>query len=171
MASPEHSSHVVPAIEEAINSDILEETDNDTYELSALTSPLIATSPPLFSLTSNTSQTSVKSTLFERVPNSSRSVFMSVPELCSYILDTPNAVEAHVMALIRRKERGGVAHEFLLLRVRKPDGRDMWLRLERRPRNPLRLLISSSADRAADSVRLIINRQYICMETDMSVYV
>ncbi|KAF9511517.1 hypothetical protein BS47DRAFT_1486809 [Hydnum rufescens UP504] len=54
----------------------------------------------------------------------------SIPDLCSYIESTP---QAPISLLKWCKGRNGLRHEFLLLKVDRPeDGGTLWLRLERR---------------------------------------
>ncbi|KAF8328425.1 uncharacterized protein EI90DRAFT_3017720 [Cantharellus anzutake] len=72
------------------------------------------------------------STLWSKVPRSSRKIPLPLAVICSYIETTPNAQLSPIKELIVYKEEKGVQHEFLLLRLARPTGEDFWVRLERR---------------------------------------
>ncbi|KAF8328420.1 uncharacterized protein EI90DRAFT_3017716 [Cantharellus anzutake] len=88
--------------------------------------------------------TSRLSTLWSKVPLSSRKLSSTIADICSYIGSTPDAQLSPIKELKIRKEEGGVQHEFLLLRLEKPSGEEFWVRLERKgPTGTLRRLMSS----------------------------
>ena len=53
---------------------------------------------------------------------------MPMKDLCPYLLETP---QGQILSLTRHKEIYGVQHEFLVMRIRAPGGRIVWLRLDR----------------------------------------
>ncbi|KAF9517372.1 hypothetical protein BS47DRAFT_1339668, partial [Hydnum rufescens UP504] len=53
----------------------------------------------------------------------------NVSDLCSYIASTPTTYITHLKWC---KDRKGVKHEFLVLRVERPQDKPIWLRLDRR---------------------------------------
>ncbi|KAF9513014.1 hypothetical protein BS47DRAFT_1393647 [Hydnum rufescens UP504] len=76
----------------------------------------------------NFSMTSVRSNLLTH--SWDRPGIYEIPDLCSYIMSTPPTPITHLKWC---KNRDGVKHEFLLLKVERPDsGGTVWLRLERR---------------------------------------
>ncbi|KAF8328442.1 uncharacterized protein EI90DRAFT_3017730 [Cantharellus anzutake] len=94
-----------------------------------------------------TSAASRRSTLWSKIPLSSRRLSSPLADICSYIGTTPDAPSSPVNELIIYKEEKGVHHEFLLLRMAKPTGEEFWVRLERtRPVGALGNLISSALE-------------------------
>jgi hypothetical protein len=85
-------------------------------------------SPPDFSPQFRGDNFSVQSHLFTHSWN--RLGSYSIPDLCSYIESTPPAL---ISLLKWCKGRNGLRHEFLLLKVDRPESDGpLWLRLERR---------------------------------------
>ncbi|KAF8328438.1 uncharacterized protein EI90DRAFT_3155807 [Cantharellus anzutake] len=85
------------------------------------------------------------STLWSKIPLSSRKLSSPLADICSYIETTPDAQSSPINELVIYKEEKGVQHEFLLVRLAKPAGEEFWVRLERkRPVGALRNLISSA---------------------------
>ncbi|KAF8325813.1 uncharacterized protein EI90DRAFT_2019763 [Cantharellus anzutake] len=84
------------------------------------------------------------STLWSKIPFSSREISSPLAVICSYIETTPDAQRSPIKELVVYKEEDGFQHEFLLLRLAKPAGEEFWVRLERKgPRGTLSRLISS----------------------------
>ncbi|KAF8333257.1 uncharacterized protein EI90DRAFT_648846 [Cantharellus anzutake] len=97
-----------------------------------------------FSVISRDSISSKLSTFWSKVTFSSRKISSSLADICSYIQSTPDAHLSPIKELVIRKERDGVQHEFLLLRVANPTGDEFWIRLERKgPTGTLSRLMSS----------------------------
>ncbi len=96
----------------------------------------------------------MNSSLWPKIPSSSRKIPLSIAGICSYIETTSDAELAPIMELIVRKEEGGVRHEFVLIQVAKPTGEDFWVRLERVPKGPLHRLVSSLS-KANDTVSAV----------------
>ncbi|KAF8328437.1 uncharacterized protein EI90DRAFT_1577132 [Cantharellus anzutake] len=83
------------------------------------------------------------STIWSKVPHSSRKIPLPLAVICSYVETTSDAQLSPIKELIIYKEEGGVQHEFLLLRLVKPT-EEFWVRLERKgPTGTLSRLISS----------------------------
>lgn len=80
---------------------------------------------------------------------------MSIAQLCNYLQSTPRG---QILSLVRRKEIGGVKHEFLVMHALEPSGKQVWLRVERaakRAPSGIRTLFSTFP--ARDTVSCINN--------------
>ncbi len=110
--------------------------------------------PDRVSTSSRGSVSSVLSSIWPKIPLSSRNILLPIASICSYIDTTSDAELAPIMELIVRKEEGGVQHEFVLIRVAKPTGEDFWVRLERMPGGRLHRLVSSLS-KANDTVSAV----------------
>jgi len=53
---------------------------------------------------------------------------MPMKDLCPHLLATPRG---QILSLMRHKELHRVQHEFLVMRIKAPSGRILWLRLDR----------------------------------------
>src|SRR5260221_5596299 len=110
--------------------------------------------PDRVSTSSRGSASSVLSSIWSKIPSSSRTISSPIAGICSYIDTTSDAGLAPIKELIVRKEEGGVQHEFVLIRIAKPTGGDFWVRLERVPEGPLHRLVSSLS-KANDTVSAV----------------
>src|SRR5258708_2340820 len=110
--------------------------------------------PDRVSTRSRGSVSTVFSSIWPKIPSSSRKISSDIASICSYINTTSDAGLAPITELIVRKEEGGVQHEFVLIRLAKPTGEDFWMRLERVPKGPLHKLVSSLS-KANDTVSAV----------------
>ncbi len=95
------------------------------------------------SIATQESTSSVTSTIWSKIPSSSRKVILPLDDLCSYLRVTTDMEHSPIEGLIIRKEEDGVQHEFLLILLYKPSGGEFWMRLERkRPTGALGRLLS-----------------------------
>jgi hypothetical protein len=81
---------------------------------------------------------------------------LPVPGFCSAILDVPRLDSGIILDLDRRSRRG--LHTFLILRVMTAENREVFIRVERRPkssRHPV-FLITSTSVAASDSVSCLL---------------
>jgi hypothetical protein len=80
---------------------------------------------------------------------------ISIQNFNRYILATPLDPH-HIVSLVRRKELGGVKHEYIILKVeRDRNGMETWVRLERTGIMTWWSIISSSGGQPYDSVSCI----------------
>ena len=110
--------------------------------------------PDRDSTRSRRSVSSVLSCIWPKIPLSSRLISSPIASICSYIDATSDAGLAPIMELIVRKEEGRFQHEFVLIRLAKPNGEHFWVRLERRPRGLLPTLVFSVSE-ATDTVSAV----------------
>ncbi len=97
------------------------------------------------SIVSKRSISSGVSTIWTKIPSSSRKIPLAISDMCSYIDSTPDAARAPIKELVVRKEKYGFRHEFLHILLAKPSGEEFWMRLERtRPPGRVDKLLSSS---------------------------
>jgi len=57
----------------------------------------------------------------------------SVRTFCESLLNSPRASQASIASVKRYGDRSGVPHRFLILHIVRDDGKDFYLRLDRRP--------------------------------------
>ena len=100
---------------------------------------------------------SVLSTMWSRIPSSSRKVPLVISDIFSYIDTTPDADQCLIKELVVRKEKHGFRHEFLLVLLAKPQGEEFWMRLERKGPSGVALLSSESELDANDIVSTVID--------------
>ncbi|SRR5258708_9574240 len=105
---------------------------------------------------STTTIASRVSSIWSKIPSSSRKMILPLHDLCSYLRTTTNMEHSPIEELIIRKEEDGFQHEFLLILLYKPSGGEFWVRLERkRPVGGLSKLLSGALE-ANDIVSALI---------------
>src|SRR5258708_12227735 len=63
---------------------------------------------------------SIVSSIWSKIPSSSRKVILPLHNLCSNLRTTNDMEHSPIEELVIRKEEGGVQHEFLLILLYKP---------------------------------------------------
>src|SRR5260221_11319379 len=116
--------------------------------------------PSIVSRGSISSITSRLSTIWPKIPLSSRKTSLAISDVCSYVNTTADADLSPIKELAIRKEEDGFRHEFLLILLAKPSGEEFWMRLERkRPPGALSKLLSSALS-ANDIVSAVVDLCY-----------
>ncbi len=117
--------------------------------------------PSIVSEGSVSSIASGLSTIWPKIPSSSRKTSLAISDMCSYINTTTDADFSPIKELVVRKEEDGFRHEFLLILLAKPSGEEFWMRLERkRPPGALSKLLSSALS-ANDIVSAVVLSNFL----------
>src|SRR5258708_15838114 len=117
--------------------------------------------PSIVSEGSVSSIASGLSTIWPKIPSSSRKTSLAISDMCSYINTTTDADFSPIKELVVRKEEDGFRLDFLLILLAKPSGEEFWMRVERkRPPGALSKLLSSALS-ANDIVSAVVLSNFL----------